>query len=38
MEELDANIKTLKSKKSPGPDGINNELYKHASKHCLHKL
>ena len=32
MEELDATLKTLKSKKSPGLDGINNELHKHAPK------
>ena len=28
----------MKSKKSPGLDGINNELYKHAPKIFLHKL
>jgi len=32
MEELEVTIKTLKSKKSPGLDGINNEMYKHAPK------
>ena len=38
MEELDATIKTLRPKKSPGLDGINNELYKHAPKSFLHKF
>jgi len=32
MEELETNIKALKARKSPGSDGINNELYKHAPK------
>jgi len=32
MEELEETIQTLKSKKSPGLDGINNELYKHTPK------
>jgi len=32
MEELETTIKTLKARKSPGSDGINNELYKHAPK------
>ena len=32
MEELETTIKTLKSRKSPGSDRINNELYKHAPK------
>jgi len=36
MEELEATIKTLKPRKSPGSDGINNELYKHAPKSFLH--
>jgi len=31
-------IKTLKSTKSPGSDGINKELYKHAPKRFLHKF
>ena len=30
MEELETTIKALKARKSPGSDGINNELYKHA--------
>jgi hypothetical protein len=30
MEELETSIKALKPRKSPGSDGINNELYKHA--------
>ena len=38
MEELQTSIKALKAKKSPGSDGINNELYKHAPKSCLHKF
>jgi len=38
MEELETTIKTLKSRKSPGSDGINNELYKHAPKRFLHKF
>ena len=29
MEELGTTIQTLKPRKSPGSDGINNELYKH---------
>ena len=29
-EELETTIKALKARKSPGSDGINNELYKHA--------
>jgi hypothetical protein len=33
MEELETTIKTLKS---PGSDGINNELFKHAPKSLLH--
>jgi len=32
MEELETTIKTLKARKSPGSDGINNELQKHAPK------
>jgi hypothetical protein len=32
MEELETTIKTLKSRKSPGSYGINNELYKHTPK------
>ena len=32
MEELETTIKTLKPRKSPGSDGINNELYRHAPK------
>ena len=32
MEELETTIKALKSRKSPGSDGINKELYKHAPK------
>jgi hypothetical protein len=38
MEDPDATITTLKSKKSPGSGVINNELYKHTSKNILHKL
>ena len=37
MEELETSIKALKARKSPGSDGINNELYKHASKGFVHK-
>jgi len=37
MEELEPTIKTLKDRKSPGSDGINNELYKHAPKSVLHQ-
>jgi len=29
-------VKALKARKSPGSDGINNELYKHAPKSFLH--
>ena len=32
MEELETTIKALKAMNSPGSDGINNELYKHATK------
>jgi len=32
MEELETTTKALKARKSPGSDGINNELYKHAPK------
>jgi len=38
MEELETTIKSLKARKSPGSDGINNELYKHAPKRFLHKF
>ena len=38
MEELETTIKTLKVRKSPGSDGINNELHKHAPKSFLHKF
>jgi hypothetical protein len=30
VEELETTIKASKARKSPGSDGINNELYKHA--------
>jgi DNA-binding IscR family transcriptional regulator len=38
MEELETTIKTLKPRKSPGSNGINNDLYKHAPKCFLHKF
>jgi len=38
MEEPEETIKALKSKKSPGLDGIHNELYKHTPKIFLYKL
>jgi len=38
MEELETTIKALEVRKSPGTDGINNELYKHAPKSFLHKF
>jgi len=38
MEELETTIKALKARKSPGSDGINNELHKHATKSFLHKF
>jgi len=38
MEELETTIKALKAIKSPGSDGINNELYKQAPKSFLHKF
>jgi len=38
MEELETTTKALKVRKSPGSDGINNELYKHAPKIFLHKF
>jgi hypothetical protein len=34
---LETTIKALKPRKSPGSDGINNELYKHVPKGFLHK-
>jgi hypothetical protein len=38
MEELETTIKSLKPRKSPSSDGINNELYKHAPKWFIHKI
>ena len=38
VEELETTIKALKARKSPGSDGINNELYKHAPKSFSHKF
>jgi len=38
MEELETTIKALNARKSPGSDGINNELYKHAPKSFLYKF
>jgi hypothetical protein len=38
MEELETTIKALKTRKSPGSDGINNELYKEAPKSFLHRF
>ena len=35
LEELKTTIKALKARKSPGSDGINSELYKHAPKFFL---
>jgi len=32
MQELETTIKALKARKSPGSDGINNELHKLAPK------
>ena len=32
MEEIETTMKTLKGRKSPSSEGINNELYKHAPK------
>jgi len=36
VEELETAIKALKARKSPGSDGINNELYKYEPKSILH--
>jgi hypothetical protein len=36
MEKLETTVKALKSRKDPGSDGINKELYKHATKRFLH--
>jgi hypothetical protein len=38
IEEMETTIKALNPRKSPGSDGINNELYKHAPKSFLHKF
>jgi hypothetical protein len=38
LQELETTIKALKPRKSPGSDGINNEVYKHAAKCFLHKF
>jgi hypothetical protein len=38
MKETETTIKALKSRKSPGSDRINNELYKHVSISFLHKF
>jgi len=38
LEELETTMKALKARISPGSDGINNELYKHAPKNILHKF
>jgi len=38
MQELETTIKALKARKSPGCEGINNELYKLAPKSFLHKF
>ena len=38
MEEFGTTIKALKAIKSPGSDGVSNELYKHAPKGFLHKF
>jgi hypothetical protein len=38
MEELETIIKALKARKSPGSNGIHNELYKHAPKIFSHKF
>lgn len=38
IEELEFTIEELKSRKSPGQDGINNELFKYAPKSFLHKF
>jgi hypothetical protein len=38
IKEFETTIKTLKPRKSPGSDGINNELYKHAPKGFLYKF
>jgi hypothetical protein len=38
MKELETTIKALKSRKSQGSDGINNELCKQASKSFLHNF
>jgi hypothetical protein len=32
MKEMETTIETLKSRKSPGSDGIKNKFFKHASK------
>ena len=38
MEELETTMQALKARKSPGSDGINNELHTHAPKFFLHKF
>ena len=38
MEEMDYAMKRLKQRKSPGPDGITNEMLINAGKPALYKL
>ena len=38
VKENSSTIKALKPRNSPGSDGINNELYRHAPKRFLHKF
>jgi hypothetical protein len=37
-EELEQNLKSMKNRKAPGPDGLNSELYKYGGSVLSHRL